>query len=116
MTTEILPPNIPYFVSIALLLIGLFCMITKRNLIKKVMGFNIFSTSVLLFLVSIGYRRGAAPPIEVEGVTFYVNPLPHALVLTGIVVALALTSFALILIINIYKEHKTLDSEKLKKL
>jgi multicomponent Na+:H+ antiporter subunit C len=64
----------------------------------------------------MGYRKGGAPPIEAEGVTHYVNPLPHSLVLTGIVVALALTSFALILIINIYKEHKTLDSEKLKNL
>lgn len=107
------PSNMPYFTSIALLLIGLYTMIVKRNLIKKIMGLNIFSTSVLLFLVSMGYRTGGAPPIEAEGVTYYVNPLPHALVLTGIVVALALTSFALILVINIYKEHKTLDSEKL---
>lgn len=113
---ELLPPNLPYFASIALLLIGLYAMITKRNLIKKIMGLNIFSTSVLLFLIAMGYREGGAPPIEVVGVTHYVNPLPHALVLTGIVVALALTSFALIIIINIYKEHKTLDSEKLTKL
>ena len=113
---DLLPPNLPYFASIALLLIGLYCMISKRNLIKKIMGLNIFSTSVLLFLIAMGYREGGAPPIEAEGVTHYVNPLPHALVLTGIVVALDLTSFALILIINIYKEHKTLDSEKLKNL
>jgi len=113
---ELLPSNLPYFASIALLLNGLCTMITKKNLIKKIMGLNIFSTSVLLFLIAMGYRKGGAPPIETEGVTHYVNPLPHALVLTGIVVALALTSFALILIINIYKEHHTLDSEKLKNL
>ncbi|MBT9150699.1 MAG: Na(+)/H(+) antiporter subunit C [candidate division WS2 bacterium] len=113
---NLLPPNLPYFISITLLLIGLYTMIIKKSLIKKIMGLNIFSTSVFLFLISMAYRRGGAPPIKAEGVELYVNPLPHALVLTGIVVALALTSFALILVINIYKEHKTLDSEKLTKL
>jgi len=113
---DFIPRNLFYFASIALLLIGLYAMISKKNLIKKIMGLNIFSTSVLLFLIAMGYRKGGAPPIEAEGVGFFVNPLPHALVLTGIVVALALTSFALVLIINIYKEHKTLNSEKLTKL
>lgn len=113
---EIIFQNLYYFVSIALLLIGLYAMIAKKNLIKKIMGLNIFSTSVLLFLVAMGYREGGAPPIVADNVELYVNPLPHTLVLTGIVVALALTSFALVLIINIYKEYKTLNSEKLTKL
>jgi len=113
MRFELIAVNFPYFVSVALLLIGLYAMIARRNLIKKIMGLNILSTSVFLFLISVGYKEGGASPIRVPGVELYVNPLPHALVLTGIVVALALTSFALVLTIKIYKEYRTLDSDKL---
>ncbi|HSW10762.1 MAG TPA: cation:proton antiporter subunit C [Bacillota bacterium] len=116
MTDEIIPGNVPYFISVALLLIGLYAMIARRNLIKKIMGLNILSTSVFLFLIALADREGGAPPIVAPGVDVYVNPLPHTLVLTGIVVALALTSFALVLTMKIYKEHGTLDSDKLMKL
>lgn len=116
MRFELIADNFPYFVSVVLLLIGLYAMIARRNLIKKIMGLNILSTSVFLYLISVGYKEGGAPPIRVEEVAVYVNPLPHALVLTGIVVALALTSFALVLTIKIYREYGTLDSDKLMKL
>jgi len=110
---EFIAVNFPYFVSVVLLLIGFFAMIARRNLIKKIMGLNILSTAVFLFLISVAYKEGGAPPIRVPGIEVYVNPLPHALVLTGIVVALALTSFALVLATKIHKEHGTLDSHKL---
>jgi multicomponent Na+:H+ antiporter subunit C len=113
MRVELIAVNFPYFVSVVLFLIGLYAMIARRNLIKKIMGLNILSTSVFLYLISVAYKEGGAPPIRVERVEIYINPLPHALVLTGIVVALALTSFALVLTIKIYKEHGTLDSDKL---
>ncbi|MBT9159805.1 MAG: cation:proton antiporter subunit C [Dehalococcoidia bacterium] len=113
MRFEFIAVNFPYFVSVALLLVGLYAMIVRKNLIKKIMGLNIFSTSVLFFLIAAGYKEGGAPPIRVPGIEVYVNPLPHALVLTGIVVALALTTFALALVIKIYKEYGTIDSDKL---
>ncbi|MCL0060528.1 cation:proton antiporter subunit C [Dehalococcoidia bacterium] len=113
MRFEFIAVNFPYFVSVALLLVGLYAMIARRNLIKKIMGLNILSTSVFLFLISVAYKEGGAPPIRVPGVEIYVNPLPHALVLTGIVVALALTSFALVLAMKMHKAHGTLDSHKL---
>jgi multicomponent Na+:H+ antiporter subunit C len=116
MTEKLIPGNVPYFISVALLLIGLYAMIARRNLIKKIMGLNILSTSVFLFLIAVADRRRGAPPILVPGTELYVNPLPHTLVLTGIVVALALTSFALVLTMKIYREHGTLDSDKLMKL
>ncbi|HSV30851.1 MAG TPA: cation:proton antiporter subunit C [Atribacteraceae bacterium] len=116
MIIEFIAINFPYLTSVALLLIGLYALIARRNLIKKVMGLNIFSTSVLLFLTSVGYKEGGAPPIKVPGIEVYVNPLPHALVLTGIVVSLALTCFVLVLTIKIYKEYGTLDSDKLSDL
>jgi multicomponent Na+:H+ antiporter subunit C len=113
MSIELIVVNFPYFVSVALFLIGLYAMIARRNLIKKIMGLNILSTSVFLYLISVGYKEGGVSPIRVPGVEVYVNPLPHALVLTGIVVGLALTSFALVLVMKIYKEYGTLDSHKL---
>ncbi|MCL0095138.1 cation:proton antiporter subunit C [Dehalococcoidia bacterium] len=113
MRFELIVANFPYFVSVVLFLVGLYAMIVRRNLIKKIMGLNILSTSVFLYLISVAYKEGGAPPIRVSEVEVYVNPLPHALVLTGIVVALALTSFALVLTIKIYKEYGTLDSDKL---
>jgi multicomponent Na+:H+ antiporter subunit C len=113
MKLELIADNYPYFVSVVLFLIGLYGMIARKNLIKKIMGLNILSTSVFLYLISVGYKEGGAPPIIVSGVEVYVNPLPHALVLTGIVVGLALTSFALILTIKIYKNYRTLNSDKL---
>lgn len=116
MGDQVIPGNVPYFISIALLLIGLYAMVARRNLIKKIMGLNILSTSVFLFLIAIADKRGGAPPITAPGVDLYVNPLPHTLVLTGIVVALALTSFALVLVIKIYQEHGTLNADQLMKL
>jgi multicomponent Na+:H+ antiporter subunit C len=116
MTIELIAHNYPYFVSVVLLLIGLYTMIARRNLIKKIMGLNILSTSVFLFLIAVAYKQGGAPPIDVPGEYVYVNPLPHALVLTGIVVALALTCFALVLTMKMYKEYGTLDSDKLRNL
>lgn len=116
MTELVIPGNVPYFISVALLLIGLYAMVARKNLIKKIMGLNILSTSVFLFLIAVADKRDGAPPITVPGVDLYVNPLPHTLVLTGIVVALALTSFALVLVTKIYKEYGTLDADKLMKL
>lgn len=115
MRIDLLLVNFNYLVCVILLLVGLFSTVAKKNLIKKIMGLNILSTSVLLFLVSLGDIEGGSAPIIVPGVEvdIYVNPLPATLVLTGIVVSVALTGFALALIIKIYGEYGTLDSDEL---
>ena len=113
---EFLLGNFNYWICVILLLIGLYAMIAKENLIKKIMGLNIFATSVFLFLISLADKEGAVSPIIVPGVDVYVNPLPHVLVLTGIVVAVALTGVALALTIKIYERYGTLDAEKLMEL
>lgn len=115
MNIDFILVNFNYWICVILLLIGLFTTIAKENLIKKIMGVNILATSVLLFLVSLGDIEGGAAPIIVPGVEvdIYVNPLPATLVLTGIVVSVALTGFALALIIKIYEEYGTLDAEEL---
>jgi multicomponent Na+:H+ antiporter subunit C len=101
-----------------LFLIGLYTVISKSNLIKKLIGLNIMETSVFLFFISIGAVKGGRAPI-MEGTASqirYVNPLPQALILTGIVVAVSTTALALSLIIKIYEHCGTIEAEKLKEM
>ena len=110
---EKLAANLYYLVAIVLFLIGFHTMLTHNNLIKKIMGMNIMDTSLFLFFVAIGYRRGGLAPIVTEGVVKYVNPVPSALILTGIVISLSFTAFALGLVILLYKHYGTLDADRI---
>ena len=95
-----------YWAVILLIVIGLYAMIAKKNLVKKIIGMNIFQTAIILFYVSIGAKRGATLPIiaHVHGdaahaihAADYINPLPHVLMLTAIVVSVATLGVALAL-------------------
>ena len=99
-------------VSMILFIIGLMILLLQKNLIKKIIGLNIMDTSVFLFLASKGYIAGRLSPIIREGQTdasLYINPLPSGLVLTGIVVAVSTTAFALALSLRWYQQYHTLD-------
>lgn len=109
-----------YWIYIILMLIGLWAMISKVNLVKKIIGMNIFQTAIILFYVSIGAKKGATIPIlDVHGpggdhavhAVDYINPLPHVLMLTAIVVSVATLGVALALVLSIYREHRTLDED-----
>lgn len=96
--------------------IGFVTLLLQKNLIKKIIGLNIMDTAVFLFLAAKGYISGRAAPIVVDGVVlmeYYVNPLPSALVMTGIVVAVSITAFALALSLKLYKKYGTLDMDKI---
>lgn len=100
--------------SIVLFGIGLATLMLNKNLIKKIIGMNIMDTSVFLFLVAKGYITGRKAPIimdQFEGVNAYVNPIPSALILTGIVVAVSVTAFLLALTIKMYEMYGTVDLE-----
>lgn len=100
-----------YHIAFVLLVgVGLYTMIDAKNLVKKVIGLNIFQVGLFLFLVSSGYVEGAEPAI-VQGEGEYVNPLPHVLILTAIVVGVSLTALALALIVRVYEEYGTLNEE-----
>lgn len=90
-------------------------MLTHPNLIKKVIGMNIIDSSIFLFFVSVGYVEGGKSPIVENSDTAlnYVNPLPSGLMLTGIVVSVSITAFALALIIKIYQYYGTLNVEEI---
>jgi multicomponent Na+:H+ antiporter subunit C len=104
-----------YWMAIILMLIGLYALIAKQNLVKKIIGLNIFQTAIFLFYISFAEVRGGTAPIyTAEGVgSLYVNPLPHVLILTAIVVGVSVTAVALSLIVRIYEEYGVLDEDDL---
>jgi multicomponent Na+:H+ antiporter subunit C len=100
-----------YWAAVILLMIGLYIVITRGNLIKKVIGLNVFQSGVLLLYISMGYIIGATAPIAQSGVTTYSNPLPHVLILTAIVVAVATSALALALIVRIKEDYGTIEED-----
>lgn len=111
-----------YWIYITLMMIGLYAMITKNNLVKKIVGMNIFQTAIILFYVSIGAKKRATIPIIEHGqgagshvvrAVDYINPLPHVLMLTAIVVAVATLGVALALAIRLYDRYETLEEDEI---
>ncbi len=111
-----------YWVYIILMMIGLYAMIAKNNLVKKIIGMNIFQTAIILFFVSTGAKKGATIPIILHGhgpsspvvrASEYINPLPHVLMLTAIVVAVATLGVALALAIKLYREYGTVEEDEI---
>lgn len=99
--------------AVILVMIGLYIVMTRGNLIKKVVGLNIFQTAVFLFYISTGHVRGGTVPIILEGAERYSNPLPHVLVLTAIVVAVATMALALALIVRIREAYGTIEEDEI---
>ena len=103
---------------------GLFAMLHKKNLVKKIIGMNIFQTAIILFFISISTKKDATIPIIMHshnGNTHsvraidYINPLPHALMLTAIVVSIATLGVALSLAIKLHRQYGTLDEDEILK-
>ncbi|HPQ44931.1 MAG TPA: cation:proton antiporter subunit C [Syntrophales bacterium] len=114
-----------YWIYIILMMIGFYAMIAKTNLIKKIIGMNIFQTAIILFFVSMAYKKGGATlPIltnaDMHGehaiqVAGYLNPLPHVLMLTAIVVSIATLGVALAIAIMMYRKYHTLEEDEILK-
>jgi multicomponent Na+:H+ antiporter subunit C len=105
-----------YYVGTFLLLgIGAYVMIASPNLVKKVIGMNLFQTGIFLFFIAAAYVDGAQSPV-LEQAGPYVSPLPHVLILTAIVVGVSLTAVALGLIVRIYNEYGTLEADVLQEV
>lgn len=108
-----------YAFMVGLLVIGLYGMLGKRNLVKKVIGMVIFQTAIFLFFIEGSTKLGATVPIIDPQLgtepSLYVNPLPHVLILTAIVVSVATTGVALALLIRIYKTYHSLDEKAILK-
>ena len=108
--------RLPYLYSITLFVIGLYGILGKRNLVKKLIGINIMQAAVILFFIIFAFKRGASVPIRLDSLGAnadqYMNPLPHALMLTAIVVSVATTGLALTLLRRIYQQTRSLDEPK----
>lgn len=99
-------------VAMALFAVGFTTLMLHKNMIKKIMGFNIMDTAIYLFLASKGYIEGRKAPIIVDGVQSveaYINPIPAGLVLTGIVVSVSVTALMLALTVRLYRRYHTLN-------
>ena len=101
-----------YWVFIVLMLSGFYLLLSARNLVKKIIGMNLFQTSVFVFYISTGKVKGGAVPIAVDGVDVYSNPLPHTLILTAIVVGVASTALGLALILRIKDEYGSIEEDE----
>lgn len=101
-----------YHLAIILAMIGLYTMISRTNLVKKVAGLNIFQVSVFILFISLGVVDGGTVPILSDDYTVYSNPLPHVLILTAIVVGVATTAVALALIVRIKETYGTVEEDQ----
>ncbi len=115
---ELIEGYYAYFFLILLFLIGLYGMMIKRNLMKKIFGMSIVQTSVILFWITSAFKENATvtvfdPGIGLENPDLYLNPLPHTLMLTAIVVAVVTLGVSFALIIAIYRNYGTLDEPRL---
>lgn len=120
---DILVSRMNYAAFVFLMMLGLYGIFAKKNYMKKVIGLNILQTAIVLFFISSGAKKNAGIPIleghgthsheEVYEAIHYVNPLPHVLMLTAIVVAVATLGVALAIVIKIYREFKTIEEDQI---
>jgi multicomponent Na+:H+ antiporter subunit C len=106
-----------YWVFIFLMMVGFYTLISRRNLVKKILGLNIFQTSVFIFYISMGKITGGTAPILLdthgESEVIYSNPLPHVLILTAIVVGVSTTAVALSLVVRIKEAYGTIEGDEI---
>jgi multicomponent Na+:H+ antiporter subunit C len=108
----------PYFFAVVLFLIGVHTLLTHPNLLKKIIGLNIASTAVFLVFIAMGNVRGRLEPLidPAHPGAEFVNPVPSALILTGIVVSISITAFALALVLKLYRHFGMLNAEEIVRL
>ena len=102
-----------YWVAIVLMMMGFYIVIANGNLIRKLIGLNIFQVSVFILFITMGYLTGGTAPIYSEAYTQYSAPLPHVLILTAIVVGIATTALGLALTVRIYKAYGSIDESEI---
>ncbi|HEX9879945.1 MAG TPA: cation:proton antiporter subunit C [Candidatus Binatia bacterium] len=104
-----------YWIFILLMMIGFYTIIAKPNLVKKVIGLSLFQTAIFMFFISLGKVEDGTVPVAVSFATAYSNPLPHALILTAIVVSVSTLAVALAIIVNIKDAYGTIEEEEIHK-
>lgn len=109
-----------YIASFVLIVLGLYTIVTKYNLIKTVIGLCITDYGVNLLLISVGFNHGGTAPIftwsELDPASFFVDPIPQALTLTSIVIGACVTAMSLALVIKLEEQYGTLDTREIRRL
>ena len=105
-----------YWICVILMMIGFYTVISRGNLVKKIVGINIFQTSVFLLYISFGVVEGGTAPILDDRYALYSNPLPHVLILTAIVVGIATTALGLAIIVRIREAYGTVEEDEIQAL
>ena len=108
-----LPGLYNYWIVIFLMMTGLYIVISRRNLIKKMVGLSIFQSSVFLLYISMGKITGGTAPIVAGPNAVYANALPHVLILTAIVVGIATTALGMALIVRIHEAYGTIEEDEI---
>ena len=105
-----------YWVVVFLMMTGFYVVIAQGNLMKKIVGLNIFQVAVFVFYISMAKVKGGTAPILADGIEVYSNPLPHVLILTAIVVGVATTALGLALVVRIRKAYGTIEEDEIQSL
>ena len=105
-----------YWIAIILMMSGFYVVIAQHNLVKKVVGLNIFQVAVFVFYISMGKVDGGSAPILKDGYEVLSNPLPHVLILTAIVVGVATTALALALVVRIQHSYGTIEEDEIQEI
>ncbi|HBN30359.1 MAG TPA: Na+/H+ antiporter subunit C [Rhodobacteraceae bacterium] len=116
MTWDFIVGHLNYWLITVLMMTGLYIVVAKGNLVKKIVGLNIFQTSIFMLYISMGKITGGTAPIfpvdmNIDPDVIYTNPLPHVLILTAIVVGVATTALGLALIVRIREEFNTINED-----
>ena len=110
----IAPGLYDYWIVIALMMAGLYVVISRRNFVKQMVGLGIFQASVFILYIAMGKVDGGTAPIIADGFTRYSNPLPHVLILTAIVVGVATLAVGLALIVRINEAYGTIEDDEIR--
>ena len=113
MTLEDIPGLYNYWVVFLLMMAGLYIVVSRGNLVKKIVGLVIFQTSMFLFYISMGKIIGGTAPILTGRPEIFSNPLPHVLILTAIVVGISTTALALALVVRIGDAYGTIEEDEI---
>lgn len=106
-----------YWVFVVLLMIGLYGVIARHNLVKKVIALGLFQTAIFLLFISMGVRKGGVAPILQDDPSItYASPLVHVLILTAIVVSLSVSAVALAIIVNIRRAYGTIEADEIDRI
>jgi multicomponent Na+:H+ antiporter subunit C len=106
---------VAWYLIALVLLVGIWGLITKANLIKKLVALSIMNSAIVMFFIYFGSQAGSEAPIGVEGGENMVDPLPQALMLTAIVVGVCVTALAVVLVYRLYRKFGTLDMREIER-